>query len=124
MGGQGHPLLGTTLGIANSAIKTNEAMLPMIQVVEKALLTLEVEGAMLEAGSLLPANMRYYQRPEAQKGVLPQANIALTKAWNLEGNASEWKLIPLQDAAWSKALTGNATPEGALASAQGEAIKP
>jgi multiple sugar transport system substrate-binding protein len=124
VGGQGHPLLGTTLGIANSAIKTNEAMMPVIQIVEKALLTPEVEGAMLQAGRLLPANMGYYQRPEAQKGVFPQANIALAKAWALEGNASEWKLIPFQDKAWNNVLTGNSTPEDALANAQGEAIKP
>ena len=123
VGGQGHPLLGTTLGIANSAIKTNEAMLLVIQIVEKALLTPEVEGAMLQAGHHLPANMGYYQRPEAQKGVFPQANLALAKAWAIDGNALEWKLIPFQDAAWSNVLTGNFTPENALASAQGEAIK-
>ena len=104
VGGQGQPLLGTTLGIANSEIKTNDAMMPAIQTVEKALLTPEVEGALMQAGGLLPANMGYYRRPEAQKGVFPQANLALTKAWALEGNAPEWKLIPLQDAAWSNAL--------------------
>jgi len=123
IGGQGHPLLGTTLGIANSAIKTNEAMMPMIQIVEKALLTSEVEGAMLQAGRLLPANKGYYQRPEAQKGVLPQANIALAKAWVLDGSALEWKLLPFQDRAWNNVLAGNVTPEIALASAQEEAIK-
>ena len=123
VGGQGHPLLGMTLGIANSAIKTNEAMLPVMQIVEKALLTPEVEGAMLQAGCLLPANMGYYQRPEAQKGVFPQANLALAKAWAIDGNALEWKLIPFQDTAWSNVLAGNFTPEDALASAQGKAIK-
>jgi len=123
MGGQGHPLLGTTLGIGNSAIKTNEAMTPVIQIVEKALLAPEVEGAMLQAGRLLPANKGYYLRPEAQKGVLPQANLAFAKAWEIDGNASDWKLIPLQDMAWSNVLTGSFTPENALASAQGEAIK-
>jgi multiple sugar transport system substrate-binding protein len=123
VGGQGHPLLGTTLGIANSAIKTNEAMMPGIQIVEKALPTLEVEGAILQAGRLLPANMDYYQRPEVQKGIFPQANIALAKAWAIDGNALEWKLIPFQDAAWSNVLAGDFTPEDALISAQGEAIK-
>ncbi|MFZ3132567.1 MAG: ABC transporter substrate-binding protein [Desulfosporosinus sp.] len=123
VGRQGHPLLGTTLGIANSAIKTNEVMMPMMQIVEKALLTSEVEGAMLQAGRLLPANMEYYQRPEAQKGVFPQVNIALAKAWVIDGNALEWKLIPFQDAAWSNVLADNFTPEDALISAQGEAIK-
>jgi multiple sugar transport system substrate-binding protein len=67
--------------------------------------------------------MGYYQRPEAQKGVFPQAKLALAKAWALEGNASEWKLMPFQDTAWSNVLAGNFTPEDALASAQGEAIK-
>ncbi len=123
VGGQGAPLLGTTLGIANSAIKTNDAMMPAIQLVEKALLTPEVEEAMLQAGRLLPANREYYQRPEALKGVFPQANIALAKAWAIEGNASEWKLIPLQDEAWSNVFAGNSTPEDALARVQGEAIK-
>ena len=124
VGGQGQPLLGETIGIANSAIKTNAAMSPVIQTVEKALLTPKVEGAMVKAGRLLPANMEYYKLPEAQKGVFPQANIALTKAWALEGNASEWKLIPLQNAAWNNVLTGTSTPEEALARAQAEAIKP
>ncbi|WP_243450254.1 extracellular solute-binding protein [Desulfosporosinus sp. Sb-LF] len=120
-GGQGQPLLGTTLGIANSQIKTNETMMQAIQTVEKALLTPDVEGAMLQAGRLLPANMGYYRSPEVQKGVFPQANLAFTKAWALEGTAPEWKLIPLQDKAWGDVLAGNATPENALASAQGQA---
>jgi multiple sugar transport system substrate-binding protein len=123
VGGQGSPLLGTTLGIANSAIKTNEALMPALQTVEETLLTPEVEGIMTQAGHLLPANKGYYQRPEAQKGVFPQVNIALAKAWVIDGNASEWKLIPIQDAAWRNVLAGSTTPENALASAQGEARK-
>lgn len=123
VGDQGKPLLGTTLGIANSAIKTNEAMMPAIQLVEKALLTPEVEEAMLQVGRLLPANREYYQRSEALKGVFPQATVALAKAWAIEGNAVEWRLIPLQDEAWRNVFAGNATPEDALISAQGEAIK-
>jgi len=123
VGGQGHPLLGTTLGIANSAIKTNDGMMPMIQMVEKALQTPEVEAAMQQAGRFLPANMGYYQRPDAQKGVFPQANIAFAKAWALDGNASEWKLIPSQDEAWSNVFVGGFTPEDSLANAQEKAIK-
>ncbi|MHB8073605.1 extracellular solute-binding protein [Desulfosporosinus fructosivorans] len=123
VGGQGQTLLGTTLGIANSAVKTNEAMMPVIQLVEKALLTPEVEEVMLQAGQLLPANKGYYLRPEALKGVFPQANIALAKAWPLDSMAPEWKLIPLQDTAWSNVVVGVFTPEDALAGAQGEAIK-
>lgn len=119
--GQGQPLLGTTLGIANSAIKTTETMISAIQIVEKALLTPEVEGAMMEAGGLLPANMGYYQRPEAQKGVFPQAKLALDRAWALEGKAPEWMLIPLQDAAWKNALAGNVTAIDALVNAQAQA---
>ncbi len=121
--GQGQSLIGTTLGIANSAIKTTPDMMTAIQTVEKALLTSDVEGALLEAGRLLPANMTYYQRPEAQKGVFPQANSALKKAWSFEGNALEWKIIPIQDAAWSHVLAGNATPEDALKNAQEQAEK-
>ena len=120
---QGQPLLGTTLGIANSAIKTNETMTAAIQIVEKALLTPEVEGAMQEAGRLLPANTGFYQRPEAQKGVFPQAKLAFSKAWALDGDALEWKLIPLQDSAWSNALTGSVAPLEALVSAQEQAGK-
>ncbi|MDP4159494.1 MAG: extracellular solute-binding protein, partial [Bacillota bacterium] len=123
VGGQGKPLLGMTLGIANSEIKTTEAMKPAIEMVEKALLTPEVEGALLKPGSLLPANTKYYQTAEAQKGVFPQAKIALAKASVLEGNAPEWKLIPLQDKAWNDALAGNASPQDSLTSAQGQAVK-
>ncbi|MDQ7093071.1 extracellular solute-binding protein [Desulfosporosinus sp. PR] len=121
-GGQGKQLLGLTLGIANSAIMSDELSQP-IQTVEKALLTPEVEGALVKAGSLLPANMAYYQSSEAQKGVFPQAYMAFSKAWSLEGNAPEWKLFSVQDAAWSSALAGNASPQDALTNAQAQAIK-
>lgn len=121
-GGQGKQLLGLTYGIANSAITTNE-LNPAIQTVEKALLAPDVEGALVKAGSLLPANMAYYQLPDAQKGVFPQAYIALSKAWALEGSSQEWKLIPLQDTAWSSALAGSVSPQDALTSAQAQAIK-
>ena len=123
LNGQGQPLLGETLGIANSAIKTNEAIMPAIQTVEEALLTPEVEGAMSEAGRLLPANKEYYQRPEAQKGVFPQATIALSKAWVIEANAPEWKLIPLQNTAWNNALAANVPIPDALANAQKKALE-
>ncbi len=123
VGGQGQSLLGKTLEIANSKVKTNEAMMPAIQTVEKALLTPDVEGALSQAGGRLPASKGYYGRAEAQKGVFPQANLTLVKAWALEGSAPEWKLIPLQDTAWSNVLAGNVTSEDALASAQEEAIK-
>lgn len=119
--GPGQTLVGETLGIANSAVETNPEMTPSIQTVEKALLTPEVEGALMQAGQLLPANMAYYRLPEAQKGVFPQANTALTKAWPLAGDAPEWKLIPLQDEAWSNALAGKILPEDALANAQEKA---
>lgn len=123
LSGQGHSLLSTTLGIADSAIKTSTALMPAIQVVEAALLAPQVEGAMYKAGSLLPANMSYYQLSEAQQGVLPQAKAALSEAWALEGDAPEWKLIPLQDTAWANALAGNAAPQDALNSAQVQAGK-
>jgi multiple sugar transport system substrate-binding protein len=120
--GQGKQLLGLTFGIANSAIMTGN-LGPAIQTVEKALLSTEAEGALLNAGSLLPANMAYYQLPAAQKGVFPQAYTAFSKAWSLEGNALEWSLIPLQDTAWNSALSGSVNPQDALTSAQAQAIK-
>lgn len=123
MSGQGQPLLGATLGIANSSIKTTTEMTPAIQSVEKALLTPEVEGSMMQAGHLIPANMGYYRLQEAQSGVYLQANAALSKAWVLEGNALEWDLIPLQDDAWEKVLAGNFSPQDALASAQAQAVQ-
>lgn len=116
--GQGFPLLGPTWGIANSAVQTSEVMVPAIQSVEKALLTLEVEVAVGEGRHLLPANMAYGQLSAA----LPQADAALRKAWVLEGNAVERKLFPLLDVAWREALAGNVTAEEALAAAQGEAV--
>lgn len=121
--GQGTTLLSMTLGIANSEIKTNEEMKPAIQIVEKALLTPEVEGALSKAVRLIPANRNYYQSAEAQKGVFPQAKLALSKALVLDGNAPEWKLISLQDTAWNNTLAGNSSPEDALSSAQGQAMK-
>lgn len=121
LNGQGQPLLGTTLGIANSAIKSNKTMISAIQIVEKALLTPDVEGAMMEAGGRLPANKGYYQRQEAQKGVFLQAKLALDRAWALEGSAPEWTLIPLQESAWSNALAGSVAPIDALVNAQEQA---
>lgn len=121
--GQGTGLLTMTLGIANSETKTNEAMKPAIQIVEKALLTPEVEGALSKAVKLLPANMKYYQSAEAQKGVFPQAKLAFSKVSVLDGNAPEWKLISLQDKAWNEALEGSSTPQNALTSAQEQAVK-
>ena len=121
LSGQGQPLLGETMGIANSVVGTNEIMTPAIQTVERALLAPTVEGALMQAGRLLPANRGYYSLPEAQKGVFPQANSALTKAWPLEGDAPEWRLIPLQDEAWRNALVDTLAPVDALATAQGKA---
>lgn len=120
--GQGEPLLGLTFGIANSAIMTND-LGPEIQIVERALLQPEAEGALVKAGSLLPANTAYYKLPEAQTGVFPQAYRALSKAWALTGNAQEWNLISLQDTAWSSALTGSFSPQDALTNAQTQALK-
>ncbi|KLU67013.1 maltose ABC transporter periplasmic protein [Desulfosporosinus acididurans] len=121
-GGQGEPLLGLTFGIANSAIMTKD-LGPEIQIVEKGLLQPEAEGALVKAGSLLPANMAYYKLPEAQTGVYPQAYQAFAKAWVLSGSAQEWNLISLQDTAWSSALAGSLSPQDALTNAQTQALK-
>lgn len=118
LSGQGQPLLGVTVGIANSVVGTNEVMTPAIQMVERALLAPTVEGALMQAGHFIPANKGFYSLPEAQKGVFPQANSALSKAWPLEGDAPEWKLIPMQDEAWTNALVNNVPPGDALATAQ------
>ncbi|AFM43422.1 hypothetical protein Desaci_4585 [Desulfosporosinus acidiphilus SJ4] len=120
--GQGEPLLGLTFGIANSAIMTKD-LSPEIKIVEQALLQPDVEGALAKSGSLLPANMAYYQLPEAQKGIFPQAYRAFSKAWGLVGSAPEWNLISLQDTAWSNALAGSSSPQDALTSAQAQALK-
>lgn len=121
--GQGQTLLGPTLGLANSSIKTTEAMAPAIQLVEKALLAPEVEGAFVQGGYGVPASTAYYQRPEAGQGFLAQVNQTLSKAWPLEGSAPEQKLIPLQDAAWAAAFAGTLSPQDALANAQSQAAK-
>ncbi|AHF08222.1 extracellular solute-binding protein [Desulfitobacterium metallireducens] len=122
LGGQGQGLAGSTLGIANSSIKTTDALKPLIKSVEEALLKPEVEGVFAQAGSHFPASVAYYQTPEGQKGVAPQVAESLNKLWPLTGDALEWKLLPLQDTAWQKAWGGTA-PQDALTQAQTEATK-
>lgn len=122
LGGQGQGLPGVTLGIANSSIKTTDINEPLIKVVEEALLKSEIEGAFAQSGTRFPASVAYYQTPEGQKGIAPQVAESLNKLWPLTGNALEWKLLPLQDAAWQNVWGGTA-PQDALTQAQSEAAK-
>lgn len=119
----GRPLPGPTWGIANSGIKTSEEMVPAIQIVEKALLTPEVEHAFVQSGFALAASSSYYQGNffDGNKDLLAQVNQSLSGAWALEGSAPEWKLFPLQDEAWASTLAGSAKPADALAAAQTKA---
>lgn len=121
-GGQGQILTGRTIGIANSSIKSSEALSPMIRLVEEELLNPDAQWALGQAGNRFPASSSFYKRTEAQSGVLQQVGQGLEKAWSLKGASPEWKLIPLQDQAWQKAWNGIA-PESALAEAQAEAVK-
>lgn len=120
-GGQGRLLLGPTIGIANSAVKTSGAMVQPIRVVEGALLTAGVEGALAQAGNLFPVSSGYYKSQNA--GIELQVSQSLQNAWPLAGDAPEWKLIPLQDAAWNQALAGTLSPPDALNNAQNQAVK-
>ena len=121
-GGQGQILTGRTLGLANSSIKSSEALSPMIRLVEEELLNPDTQWALGQSGNRFPVSTSFYKRTEAQSGVLQQVGQGLEKAWPLKGAALEWKLIPLQDQAWQKAWSGIA-PETALAGAQAEAVK-
>jgi multiple sugar transport system substrate-binding protein len=121
-GGQGQILTGRTLGIANSSIKSSEALNPMIRMVEEELLNPDAQWALGQAGNRFPTSTSFYKRTEAQSGVLQQVGQGLEKAWPLKGASPEWKLIPLQDQAWQKAWIGIA-PDSALAAAQAEAVK-
>ncbi len=122
LGGKGQALLGTTLGIANSAVKTIEPLELAIQTVENALLDAKVEGAVAQAEHRFPANSVYYSPADKQQGIEAQVKQVLTNSWPLEGSASEWKMLPLQDAAWLDASAGT-LPQDALAKAQSEASK-
>ena len=121
VGGQGQPLAGSTLGIANSAIKTTEVLFPAIRLVTEELSAMESVGAMERAGVLIPANAEYYRLSESQRHIFPQAHAALNRAWVLEGNALEWSIFPWHEIAWRKALEQEMTPEEALAYGQEEA---
>lgn len=120
--GQGQGLAGTTIGIANSSIKTTAALQSSIKTVEEALLKADVEGTFAQSGTRFPASAAYYKISDGQKGVAPQVSQSLNKLWPLTGNALEWKLLPLQDAAWQSAWGGTA-PQDALTQAQTEAAK-
>ena len=123
LAGQGQAFIGTTWGMANSSIKSTEQLSPAIRIVEETLISPEVEGALSQVGSLAPASASFYRRPEAQQGIWPQVNKVLADAWAIQGNSPEWKLIPLQDAAWRTVILGNTSPQDALNKAQSEALK-
>lgn len=123
VGGQGQTLVGPTLGIANSSIKAVDPMTQAIHLVEEQLLKPDFEAALAQAGHRFPASTGYYQRPEAQQGSAVQVNQSLAKAWSLDGNSPEWKLIPLQDTAWTNAFAGTVNPVDALNNAQSQAIQ-
>jgi len=120
-GGQGQVLLTQTLGIANSAIKTVNSMVEPVRLVEEALLSSGVEGALAKAGGRFPAAGGYYQKPEAQQGISLQVSQSLAKVWPLEGDALEWKLLPLLDTAWQSVWNGAQNPVDALNTAQVQA---
>lgn len=121
LGGKGQALIGQTLGIANSAVKTIEPLDSAIQTVEKALLDPQFEGAVAQAGHRFPANSVYYSSADKQQGIEAQVKQVLTNTWPLEGGSTEWKLFSLQDAAWLEAYAGT-IPQDALAKAQNEAM--
>lgn len=119
-GSQGLVLLGPTLGLANSSIKVVEAMVQPVRLVEEALLTSSVEGALARSGGRVPVSSAYYQKPEAQQGMALQVGQSLTKVWPLEGKALDWKLLSILDTAWQNAYAGAQNPADALATAQGQ----
>jgi multiple sugar transport system substrate-binding protein len=120
--GQGQLLSGRTIGLANSSLKTTEANMSIIRLVEEELLSPDSQWALSQAGNRFPASMSFYKRSEAQSGVLQQVGQGLSKVWPLRGTAPEWKLIPIQDNAWQKVWSG-VVPETALTEAQAEAVK-
>lgn len=111
-------LLGETLGIANSTVKSQDAMLPSIQLVERLLLSTDVEGAVEKAGGRLPDNPDFYQT--AVGAPFAPLSQALSDGWALEGDAPEWLLIPIQDEAWTNVINGAAADQ-ALNNAQSAA---
>lgn len=120
--GKGQVLAGRTIGIANSSIKSSEALSPMIRLVEEELLSPDSQWAIAQGGKSFPASSSFYSRDEAQSGILRQVGLSLAQVWSLPENALEGKLIPIQDRAWLKFWNG-VKPEDALAEAQGEAGK-
>lgn len=121
--GLGKILPGETLGIANSAIKTTSAMSQPIRIVEEALLNPSVEGALTNVSHQFPASIQFYNGKDAQQGIYPQVSSILNKAWDLEGSAPEWILMPLQDNAWASAFAGTMNPQEALNNAQNLGVK-
>ncbi|CAA7599691.1 Bacterial extracellular solute-binding protein [Acididesulfobacillus acetoxydans] len=121
--GKGRVLPGTTLGIANSAVKTTGAMVQPVRVVEDALLKPEVEAAVAQAGQLLPASGAYYLSGAGRQGIGPPVSQSLQDIWPLAGDAPERKLLPAEDAAWAQAASGALSPQDALNRAQTEAVK-
>ncbi|MGE4273073.1 MAG: ABC transporter substrate-binding protein [Desulfitobacterium sp.] len=119
--GKGEILGGSTIGIANSSIKSTEELNPLIRLVEEELLSPDAQWAIATAGKRFPSSSSFYSREEAQTGLLRQVGLSLARAWSLPSNAMEGKLMPLQDQAWQKAWNG-VKPEDALSWAQTEAV--
>lgn len=112
-------LLGETMGVANSTVKSQDAMISSIQLVERLLLSTDVEGAVAKAGGRLPDNPDFYGTKDGTS--LSSLSQALTDGWVLEGNAPEWLLIPLQDEAWTNTISGTVAADQALNDAQSKA---
>ena len=123
VGGQDRVMLGPSWALANSAVKTTAQTAPFIMLVEKALVTPDVERALAKSAMGVPAAASFYKSPGTAQGIWADVNGTLNKAWVLEGSAPERKLIPLQDAAWAAAIGGAAAPDQALAKAQSDAVK-
>jgi len=115
-------LVGQTLAVGNSVIKTEPEHLAKIARLEELLLTPEAEGAMHKAGGRLPASAAFYQGDKAQDRYYQLINAALNNSWTLPYNAWERQLLPLLDEAWNNIAAGMEA-DVALFQAQNKALE-
>lgn len=104
LGADASVLLDKTLGIANSSIKTVPAMEKAIEVVEEELLSWQTQAAITLAGGKIPLSSDYYE--QTTDSFASQAALSLKNAWQMEGLAVDWTIIPFLDRAFANIIKG------------------
>lgn len=119
LGTNSKSLLGETIGIANSSLKTTPVREGPILIVQEELLKTETQTAMFQAGNRIPAHKEYYEG--SRTTFLIETSKTLNNSWIPTGNPLDWQLIDILDTSWHNILAGEDS-ESELGKAQQSAL--